>query len=105
MVFIIPNRPSYPIQGWINVSEETVYKVKVGEKEIVIDEEVLETLKEYVHREMSLEDLSRRLGLQDWREGYEFIKNVPAWILWIQPTLWKTMRTMKKATEEVSKTA
>ncbi len=87
------------------MSEETVYKVKVGEKEIVIDEEVLETLKEYVHREMSLEDLSRRLGLSDWREGYEFIKNVPAWILWIQPTLWKTMRTMKKATEEVSKTA
>ncbi len=105
MVFITPDPPSYPIQGWISVSEETVYKVKVGEKEIVIDEEVLETLKEYVHREMSLEDLSRRLGLSDWREGYEFIKNVPAWILWIQPTLWKTMRAMKKATDEVSKTA
>jgi len=87
------------------VSEEKVYSVKVGDKEIVIDEEVLEVLKEYVHREMSLEDLAKNLGLSDWREGYEFIRNVPGWILWIQPTLWKTMRTMKKASEEVSRKA
>ena len=87
------------------MSEEKVYSVKVGDKEIVIDEEVLEVLKEYVHREMSLEDLAKNLGLSDWREGYEFIRNVPGWILWIQPTLWKTMRTMKKASEEVSRKA
>ncbi|MEB3756448.1 MAG: hypothetical protein GSR79_06275 [Desulfurococcales archaeon] len=87
------------------MSEEKVYSVKVGDKEIVIDEEVLEVLKEYVHREMSLEDLAKNLGLSDWREGYEFIRNVPAWILWIQPTLWKTMKTMKKASEEVSRKA
>ncbi|MCE4614576.1 MAG: hypothetical protein F7B60_03510 [Desulfurococcales archaeon] len=87
------------------MSEEKVYAVKVGEKEIVIDEEVLNVLREYVHREMSLEDLAKELGLSDWREGYEFIRNVPAWILWVQPTLWKTIKTMKKVSEEVSRRA
>jgi hypothetical protein len=87
------------------VSEEKIYSVKVGEKEIVIDEEVLGVLREYVHREMSLEDLSKQLGLSDWREGYEFVKKVPAWIMWIQPTLWKTMKAMRKASEEVSRSA
>ncbi len=82
-----------------------MYKVAVGDKEIEIDEDVLDILKEYVHRGMSLDELAKRLGLSDWRESYEFIKKVPAWILWIQPTLWKTMKTMKRAAEEVSRTA
>jgi len=83
------------------VSEERVYKVRIGDKEIVIDEEVLSILQRYVKVEMSLEELASALGLESWEEAYEFIKKVPAWILWIQPTLWKTVREMKTAREEL----
>ena len=82
-------------------SEEAVYKVRVGEKEVTIDEEVLGVLKRYVHTEMTLEQLADKLGLESWEEAYEFVKNIPAWILWIPPTLWKTMKTMKTAKEEM----
>jgi hypothetical protein len=77
------------------VGEEAEYRVNIGEKEIVIDENVLQVLRRYVHTEMSLEELAARLGLESWEEAYEFIKKVPAWILWTSPTLWKTMRRMK----------
>ena len=76
--------------------EERVYRVRVGDKEIEITEEVLEVLRRYVRTEMSLEQLASELGLESWEEAYEFVKRVPAWILWIPPTLWKTMRGMKR---------
>jgi len=83
------------------MSEEAVFKVKAGDKEIVIDEEVLSVLQRYVKTDMTLEELARKLGLDSWEEAYDFIKNVPAWILWIQPTLWKTLKTMKSVREEI----
>jgi hypothetical protein len=83
------------------VSEEKVYKIKVGDKEIEIDEKVLSILKRYVHTEMSLEQLASELGLESWEEAYEFVKKIPAWILWIPPTLWRTLKGMKKASEEL----
>jgi len=83
------------------VSEEKVYKVRVGEKEIVIDEQVLGVLQRYVKVEMTLEQLAAELGLEGWEEAYEFVRKVPAWILWIPPTMWKTMKGMKTAREEL----
>ncbi|MEB3773644.1 MAG: hypothetical protein GSR86_01795 [Desulfurococcales archaeon] len=85
------------------MTEKGVYKVKVGEKEIEIDTHVLEVLQRYVHTEMSLEELAARLGLESWEEAYEFVKNIPAWILWIPSTLWKTMRGMEAVSKEVSR--
>jgi len=82
------------------VSEEGVLKVRAGEKEIVLDERVLAVLQRYVKTDMTLEELAAELGLNGWEEAYEFIKNIPAWILWIQPTLWKTLRTQKSVREE-----
>ena len=78
------------------MSEEAVFRVRAGSKEIIIDEEVLSILQRYVRTEMTLEELARNLGLDSWEEAYDFIKNVPAWILWIQPTLWKTMKSVKE---------
>ncbi len=83
------------------MAEERVYKVRVGDKEIIIDEEVLEILQKYVKTEMSLEQLAAELGLESWEEAYEFIKKIPAWILWIQPSLWRTMKEMRTAREEL----
>ena len=79
---------------------ETVFKVKAGSKVVEINEEVLSILQRYVKTEMTLEELASKLGLDSWEEAYDFIKNVPAWILWIQPTLWKTLREMKAVREE-----
>ncbi len=79
-----------------------VCKVKAGDKEIVIDEQVLTILRRYRTTEMTLEELASALGLESWEEAYDFIKNVPAWILSIEPTQWKTMRTMRTVKEEMA---
>ena len=84
------------------MAEEPVYKVKVRDKEIIIDEEILSVLRRYVHTEMSLEQLASELGLESWEEAYEFLNNIPAWMLWIQPSLWKTLKRMKQAKEELA---
>ncbi|MET1101225.1 MAG: hypothetical protein ABWW69_01925 [Pyrodictiaceae archaeon] len=65
------------------------YKVRVGEREIFVSPEVLETLHEYLHRPMSLEELASKLGLESWEEAYELIKLIPAWILWTPVSLWR----------------
>lgn len=70
-------------------SEEKKYVVKVGDKEIELTTEVLEILNEYIHTAMPLEKLAEKLGLESWEEAYEFIKKVPAWIMWTPPTLWE----------------
>ncbi len=80
---------------------EPIFKVRAGTKEIEINEEVLAILQRYVKTNMTLEELASKLGLDGWEEAYEFIKNVPAWILWIQPTLWKTLKEMKSVKEEI----
>ncbi len=84
-------------------AEASRYTVTVGEKVVEINEETLKVLKKYVHQEISLEQLAAELGLESWEEAYEFVKNVPAWILWITPTLWKTMREMKTVKEELAR--
>lgn len=68
---------------------EPIYVIKVGDKEVVIDEKTLEIIREYLHRPMSLDELTRKLGFEGWDETYEFIKKVPAWIIWTPPALWK----------------
>lgn len=69
-----------------------LYVVKVRDKEVVIDEKVLQVLREYIKTPMGLEELAEKLGLESWEEAYEFIKAVPAWIMWTPPSLWKYRR-------------
>ncbi len=76
------------------------YVIRVGDKEIEIDENIVKILNEYVRTEMNLEKLAMLLGLDSWIEAYEFIKKVPAWIMWIPHTLWKReMEKCKKSSE------
>ncbi|BAN89618.1 hypothetical protein [Aeropyrum camini] len=84
------------------MSEEGVFKVSVGDKEIVIDEKILEILRRYRTTEMSLDQLAAALSLESWEEAYEFVKNIPAWILSIEPSQWKTMSRMKGVREEMA---
>lgn len=84
------------------MSEEVVFKVQTGDKEIIIDEKVLEILRRYRTTEMSLDQLAAALRLDSWEEAYEFVKNVPAWILSIEPSQWKTMSKMRAAKEEMA---
>lgn len=65
------------------------YVIRVGNKEIEIDEKVVKVLNVYVRTESSLEKLAEELGFDDWGEAYEFIKKVPAWIMWTPSILWK----------------
>jgi len=77
--------------GCIALSEEkdAVFVVKVGEKEIPIDESVLRIIREYIKTPMSLEELAEKLGLDGWEEAYEFIKALPLWAMWTPPSLWE----------------
>ncbi len=69
--------------------KQPIYVVRVGDKEIEINEETLEIIREYLHRPMSLDELTKKLGFEGWDETYEFIKKIPAWIIWTPPALWK----------------
>ena len=77
------------------------FTVKVGEKEIELTDEVLETLYEYVHTAMPLEKLAEKLGLDSWIEAYEFVKKVPSWIMWVPPTLWRKEMDKCREAEEI----
>lgn len=64
-------------------------------KEVVITKDVVALLNRYVLSEYSLERLAADLGLDDWTEAYEFVKKVPAWIMWIQPTYYERVALKK----------
>jgi len=72
------------------LSEER-FVIRVGEKEIEINEETLRILRRYKRTEMTLEQLAAALGLDSWEEAYELVKKIPAWLLDIEPTMWKTI--------------
>jgi hypothetical protein len=84
--------------------KQPIYVVRVGEKEIEINEETLTILHEYLHRPMSLDELTKKLGFDGWDETYEFLKKVPAWIIWTPPALW-TYRVKWASTGKESKTS
>jgi hypothetical protein len=71
--------------------------VDVRGKKIEIDEDVIRILNNYVKMEYSLEKLAQDLGLESWEEAYEFVKSVPAWIMWISPTIYKLEKQRCKA--------
>ncbi len=66
------------------------YKVRVGSQEIFLSPEVLEIVHEYFHRPMGLEELAKKLNLENWEQAYEFIKKLPAWIAWTPVSIWRT---------------
>jgi hypothetical protein len=76
--------------GVYGMSEEVVFVVKVGGKEVEINENTLAVLREYLKAPMSLDELARKLGLESWEEAYELIKAVPAWVLWTPPSMWSS---------------
>ncbi len=63
--------------------------VEVGDKKIEINEDIVKILNEYARTEYNLERLAETLDLESWEEAYEFVKKVPAWILWVSPTLFR----------------
>ncbi|WP_440059889.1 hypothetical protein ACSU1N_01635 [Thermogladius sp. 4427co] len=71
------------------MSKEAVFVVKIGNKEVEINEKTLSVLREYLKTPMGLDELAQKLGLESWEEAYEFLKAVPAWILWMPPSLWR----------------
>lgn len=83
------------------MSEEKLVIV-VGGKAIEIDERVVEVLRRYKRTQMTLEELASALGLDGWEEAYEFVKKVPAWVMDIEPSMWKT--ALKKHIEKSSST-
>ena len=72
------------------------FKIRVGDKEVEINEDTIRILRRYVRTEMTLEQLAAELGLDSWEEAYEFIKKVPAWLLWITPSMWRTLRELRE---------
>ena len=65
------------------------FVVKVGDKDVEINEETLKVLRRYKRTEMTLEQLATALGLESWDEAYELVKKIPAWLLDIEPTMWR----------------
>ncbi|BCU70493.1 hypothetical protein [Stygiolobus caldivivus] len=51
-------------------------------REIVIDENGVKVLNEYVRTQMTLEQLAKKLNLTGWEEAYDLIKQLPPYIMW-----------------------
>jgi len=71
------------------LSSEERFVIRVGDKEVEINEETLKILRRYKRTEMTLEQLAAALGFESWDEAYELVKRIPAWLLDIEPTMWK----------------
>lgn len=63
--------------------------IKLSDREIPITEDLLKILRKYVMTQMTLEELARELGLESWEKAYEFVKTVPAWLIWTPFTMWE----------------
>ncbi|MGC8632370.1 MAG: hypothetical protein ACP5UI_01135 [Thermoprotei archaeon] len=74
-------------------------EIQVGEKKIVIDSAVHSVLREYVKTGMGIDELAEKLGLDTWSEAYELLKQVPAWIYWIPPSVYE--ESLKRPTSQV----
>ncbi|QGA54454.1 hypothetical protein GFS03_07640 [Sulfolobus sp. E5-1-F] len=67
-------------------------KIKLASgREVEINDDVIAVLNEYVRTQMTLEELSKRLGLSGWEEAYELIKQVPAWVMWSPLPIYKKL--------------
>jgi hypothetical protein len=73
---------------WLAMACEPIV-ISVGDKKIEINEDIVKVLNEYARTEYNLEKLAEALDLEGWEEAYEFVKKVPAWILWVSPTLFR----------------
>ncbi|MFZ8795528.1 MAG: hypothetical protein ACO2O2_16835 [Acidilobaceae archaeon] len=73
------------------LGSEERFVIKVGDKEVEVNEETLRILRRYKRTEMTLEQLAAALGLESWEEAYELVKKIPAWLLDIEPTMWRVM--------------
>ncbi len=74
----------------MKVSVTLPLEIQVGDKKVVIDENVHAVLREYVKTGMGIDELAERLGLDNWSEAYEVLKQVPAWLLWLPPSVLKS---------------
>ncbi|MEM1685921.1 MAG: hypothetical protein QXJ65_05850 [Acidilobaceae archaeon] len=75
--------------------------IRVGDKDIEINEETLKILRKYKRTEMTLEQLAASLSLESWEEAYELVKKIPLWVMDIEPTMWSTI--FKKHASEAKK--
>jgi len=68
-------------------------KLSTG-REVILDEDAIKVLNEYVRTQMTLEQLAKRLNLANWEEAYELVKQVPAFVMWTPlPVLKKLKQT------------
>ncbi|WP_338601449.1 hypothetical protein V6M85_00130 [Sulfolobus tengchongensis] len=67
-------------------------KVKLSTgREVEINDDVIAVLNEYIRTQMTLEELSKKLGLSGWEEAYELVKQVPAWVMWTPLPIYKKL--------------
>ncbi|MEM4718104.1 MAG: hypothetical protein QXE81_05030 [Desulfurococcaceae archaeon] len=83
--------------------KEYIFVVKVRDKEIQVNEDVLRILREYIRTPMSLEELAEKLGLESWEDAYEFVKALPLWVMWTPPSLWEHRRKWVSEKMDVEK--
>ncbi|MGC8670557.1 MAG: hypothetical protein ACP5SK_01925 [Thermoprotei archaeon] len=65
-------------------------EIQVADKKVIVDENVHAILREYVKTGMGIDELAEKLGFDNWSEAYELLKQVPAWLLWLPPSVVKS---------------
>ena len=67
-------------------------KLSTG-REVILDDETIRVLNEYVRTQLTLEQLAKRLGLSGWEEAYELIKQVPVSAMWAPLPIYKKLKS------------
>lgn len=65
-------------------------------REIIIDENAVKILNEYVRTQMTLEQLAKKLNLTGWEEAYDLIKQLPSYIMWTPISILSKMSNSTK---------
>jgi len=72
--------------------EQLKIKLSTG-REVILDDEAIRALNEYVRTQLTLEQLAKRLGLSGWEEAYELIKQVPVSVMWSPLPIYKKLKS------------
>lgn len=74
-------------------------KIKLSSgREVIIDENAIKVLNEYVRTQMTLEQLAKKLNLTGWEEAYDLVKQLPAFYMWTPLPILNKLKSENKST-------
>jgi hypothetical protein len=65
-----------------HMSKNVEPTVKIGEKEVELNEDLYKIIHEHYRTGGTLDRLAEQLGLESWDEAFQLVAGLPQWVLW-----------------------